>query len=191
MKRTEIVLLLTGFIAMLLRLIDKYTGANILIILSMTGLASMYLFLGFWLFNNIRLRDILKSESYNQINTYSILVSIFSCFNLSLLVVGIYFKFMRWPGANLFLNIGLIASIPVWIVLLIKLFGKKSKFTSKLLIRTSVIMFWSVIMLFTSSETLLQLKWRNYPEVIEAERNQIKIDSQQNQRLEENETPTN
>jgi len=167
MKKLEKILGIIAIITLVLHL-NNVSGATLLMSLTFFTLTFIYFYLGFAFFNNIRLRDITKKESYKGVNTMKILGAIFGGLTLSITLLGILFKLQFWPGASLLLIIGLSALLIVTIISLIKYKVNKSHLYKNIIIRAAIIGICGIILLMSPSNILIEIKYRNHPEYIEA-----------------------
>ncbi|MFA0964051.1 hypothetical protein AB9P05_19745 [Roseivirga sp. BDSF3-8] len=106
MKTTEQLLAALFSIGLLLKALHLQ-GANMVTALSLTALSCLYFYLGFALFNGIRLRRLFKRDSYTM-STWRIIGSVGAGMALSMVVTGILFKVMHWEGSNVMLTSGLL-----------------------------------------------------------------------------------
>lgn len=174
MKITERILGGLIIILMIGRLLYSYPFSAMLITFSCLFLSMLYLFFGFALLNNIRFRNILKKDSYKGISVLRILLTIMTGFVLSFLVVYMLFKFQRWPYGNIGLQICLIWLAIIIAAVAIKYFISKDKFYSNFLIRLFTIGVYGTLLYFVSSEQLLEMKYKDFPDYIEAEKELMK-----------------
>lgn len=153
-----------GFVMRLLHL----PGANILMIVPLLILSCTYAYLGFALFNNIRFRSVLKKDSYNGIKANKIIGAIGAGFALSCCVLGIMFKFLSWPGASFMLGTGLITTLTVAIIALLKRKNDPSKYYTNILKRIAVFGTLCFILLVLPTKTWLQIQYLGNPEYVQA-----------------------
>ena len=174
MKRAEIILGGLIVLFMTLRLFYAFPYMNIAIILLTMVLSITYLFLGFAFLNKVRLRNIFKKDAYNGISALRILGTIFTGFVLSQICIYSLFKYMRWPYGNQGLVIALNMLLVILVIVVIKLIISKKRFYMIFLIRLMIFVFLGIFMFFFPDETILEMKNRNDPEYIEAEKERIK-----------------
>jgi magnesium-transporting ATPase (P-type) len=155
-----------GFIfLMALRLITNYKYSALLITLTAFILSIIYLFFSFKLLNSNKKDSTEKTSSLR--NTGIILTGII----LSLVVIGILFKFQRWPYGSFNLMVGILGLIPILIISIFKFKKTNAEFYKNLLFRILIIGVIGTLILFTKNETLLELKYRDFPDYVEAEKN--------------------
>ena len=170
MKKVEKVFVLLVLIGIVLRLMLVPRSAA-LMFLSSVALCLFYFYLGFALFNDIRLRSIFKKSSYDATNTMHILAGIASGFALSAACVGIMFKFLSWPGSFFQLLLAIFACTIIFVISLIKMKGSNIPFYKRIL--TRIVSFGSVCVLLLTipQNTFFEIMWRNHPDYIRAEEN--------------------
>src|SRR5690606_34042119 len=78
------------------------------------------------------------------------------------------FKLQFWPGASLLLIIGLSALLIVTIISLIKYKVNKSHLYKNIRIRAAITGICGIILFMSPSNILIEIKYRNHPEYIEA-----------------------
>ncbi len=174
MKQAEKVLGLLIILLMGIRLYYSYPFSALLITLLTLLLSMMYSVLSFGLLNGIRFRNLFKKESFKGISTLRIIGTIFTGLILSIVMIGVLFKFQRWPFAYQNLIFGLSALLVVLSIVLVKLFSSKNKFYTNNLLRLSIIGFFGMVLYCFPSEILLEMKNRNFPEYVEAEKKLMK-----------------
>lgn len=171
MKQTEkiIAILIVAFI--LTRFLFYIPALNTPIVILTLMLAGIYLFLSFALLNNIRLRTIFKKEAYKNVGVLRLVGVICTGLFVSLTCIYSLFKFMQWPFGNQGLMICLTTLLIPLVIAIIKYLTTKSSFYKNFLYRILIIGGIGALFLFTSSEKILELKFKDYPDYIEAEKN--------------------
>jgi hypothetical protein len=124
MKLTEKILGVIAMIGVTLKFL-VITGGGIITTFSLLLLAVIYFYLGFALFNNIRLRQVFKKISYKGITAARMYIVTGLSMSLSILVMGILFKLQAWEGSGLMLTTGLLLTFILFIVVLLE--NKKHK----------------------------------------------------------------
>ena len=170
MKQTEIIL--GGLVAllMLIRLIVPFPFSALAITFSSLFLALLYFVFSFALLNGIRLRHVFKSESYKGISTFRLLGTIFAGFVFSITVIYCLFKFQRWPYGNEGLLISLNGIIFIAVAAVLKYATSKGTFYKRLFIRALILGIFTTALYLVSYETILEVKNRDYPDYVEAEK---------------------
>lgn len=167
MKRTEQILVLLAVLAIILNL-ALVPGGVAFTLLTLMLLSSLYFCFSFALLNGIRLRKVFKKESYQGVSALQILGAICTGFTLSLLLIGILFKLLRWPGANVDLMVGLLLATIIAIVCVIRYFMNASVFCKRILTRTIIATVAGIILIMIPAQTIVHFKYRNYPAYLEA-----------------------
>jgi hypothetical protein len=167
MKLTEKTLALLS-LAGIIGTIFLVPGTGILFVWTTLFLSMIYFYFSFALFNGIRLRNILKKESYLTIPKKRIIGAIGAGLALSAGLFGILFKFQSWPGASVNLYVGLVTIIAVSIVAIIKYRSSRSNFYPKILKRTTLVLVLILTLILLPNDTLLDFKYRNYPAYLKA-----------------------
>lgn len=134
MKKIEISLLALSILAFLFKLFHIPT-ADILLILSLTGLSCIYFYLGIAIFNNVPARKIFKSEAYKHISSSRSVGAILTGIALSMALIGIMFSLLHYPGAMVMLTAGFISMLVIFFIVLIKRLKKDNTFYPSILKR--------------------------------------------------------
>lgn len=172
MKITELVLAISFIIAIILS-IHLFPGAGLLAILFGSLLSMLYFYFGFAFFNNIPLSSIFKKSSYTAVSTTRIVGGIAVGFVLSTATIGILFKLMSWPGADFIVLIGLASMIVVFAIAIFKNIRNKSSYYHKIFLRLGVWGIIATLFFVTANHTLLNYKYRNHQEYLQALKNEI------------------
>ncbi|WP_299252397.1 hypothetical protein [uncultured Lacinutrix sp.] len=170
MKQTEKILGGLIVILMLIRLFFALPYFDITITLLILVLSMMYFGFGFALINNVRLRAIFKKDSYKGISTLIILGGIFTGFILSFLSIYSLFKFQRWPFANQGLLISLYGLLPIIAIMIYKSVSSKNIYYFNSLTRLIIFGVIGTSLYFLSTEKILEMRNRDFPEYVEAEK---------------------
>src|SRR5262245_28220524 len=115
MKKIELFFAAVCIIALTLN-IFLFPGGGFLTVISLFFFSMFYFAFSFALLNNIELRNIFKKESYREIGKLKVAGAIFTGFILSIITLGVLFKFQSWPGANFYLKTGTNAILLVAII---------------------------------------------------------------------------
>ncbi len=161
----------TLVVLILVSLIMKFSfimGGDILAILSISLLILVYYPLGFAFFNQVRLRDIFKKDSYKGVSGLRVFGAIVVGMGLSATCLGILFKLENWPGSNFNLMVGLVTTLIVSIIALIKFFKSKDNYYRQILKRTAIIGGLGLLLTALPDLTLQKIQYRNHPEYIKA-----------------------
>ena len=155
----------------LLSLVLKFfliTGGGILCFLSLITLSGFYFYLGFAFFNDLRINQIFKKESYLDIPRNRIFGGIISGISLSILLMGLLFKLMHWPGQAIYLYSGIISAFIAFTILMVSHGAIVNPFIKKILLR--LITTWFIVLLFIiiPEIKIIKIQYKNYPKYIEA-----------------------
>lgn len=165
MKKVEQILVIISILSFFMSLLlDR--GAMIVVLL-LLSLASIYFYLSFALFNDIRFRRIFKSDSYKDVSGTRILGTIILGIFLSLTIIGLIFKFMNLTGAAFNLYGGLAGLLIATIVTAIFYLKSKSGYFLKILTRTLLFGVLGLVLLLIPEKTWVEIKFRNHPKYVE------------------------
>jgi hypothetical protein len=167
MRKTEIIIGVIALLALVLKFL-LIPGSGLLTVVSLLTLSCIYCFLAFALFNDIRLRQIFKKDSYQGITPKKMIGVIGLGFALSEIVIGILFKFQSWNGSTTYLIIGLIFTLIILIVALGAYSkNKASNFYKGIFARIFIVGGVGLLTLLTPSDLLRQVLHRDNPEILE------------------------
>ena len=167
MKKAELIIGI-GAIALLFSSFYPIEFLSIPRVIFISGLSVIYFYFGFALFNDIRLRTIFKRSSYEGISSARIIIAILSGISLSVLAIGLLFKSQLWPGSGTMILTGIFGSCLSSIMALFVFSAKASKLFRYLLSRLVVSAFTGLAFYLVPRETILELKYKDYPEYVEA-----------------------
>jgi hypothetical protein len=139
MKKLEFtlaLLVLTGFIMKIFHVVM----AGTIMSLSILILSLFYYFLSFALFNNIGMKDLFNKIAYKNASTLRIMGGIFTGIAISTLLIGALFKIQHWPMADMNFMVGLVLSLIVSAIAIIRFSKSKASYYKAILIRTFLIM---------------------------------------------------
>ncbi len=158
-------------IVILISLIMKFSfiiGGDILTILSISLLILIYYPFGFAFFNQIRLRRVFKKDSYKGISGLRIIGAIGVGMGLSAICLGILFKLQHWPGSNINLLAGLVTTMIVLIIALIKYYKCKDNYYKRIFKRIAIIGGLGLLLTVLPELTLEKIQFHNHPDYIKA-----------------------
>jgi len=158
--------------------------AGLILALSIGGLAFLYMPFGIFLFNNIPLKKIFRTETYKGTSPIEIGKCLGLGYGLSMLLIGILFKIQHLPGTPLILMIGLLITLVFIILFLIQYIKSKNRQFFPVLWRAVVIGCFGILLFLTPSSTITKIQYRNHPQYIEAYENYLK--DPKNEELQEN-----
>ena len=167
MKKLEIILGIVISISLIMTLAMLPYG-NLVFIISFLVLSIIYYPFGFLFFNNIRLRNIFKKESYKGISALRIIGAVGIGMSLSAICIGILFTIQHYPAARVNLLTGFATSLIVAVIALIKYFKNKDIYYARILKRICIIGGFGLFLILLPSLTLDRIQYRNYPEYIKA-----------------------
>lgn len=150
--------LFTLFIVGLIFKFNLWPGGAVMTILGLLGIALCYFPLGFYFIND---KPVFKKK---------VGLSILYGWLLSLALTGVLFKLMMWPGSYFMLLIGGISIIALLIgaIVLYDRSNEESKvFNKNLLIRTSIVAFFTFMAFIIPSESILKFQYRSDPKLYE------------------------
>lgn len=170
MKKTETIIMILAIIALGLKLIF-IEGSGLLTTITFLSLSLIYFYLGFALFNNIRLRKIFNRSSYKDVSSLRILGAVGAGFALSTTTIGILYKFQSWEGAELYLATGLVGLLIIVVVGGVKYSKNKDSYYSNIFKRVAVFGGIGLILILLPQTTWIAIKYRNEPAYVEAYKN--------------------
>ncbi|MBQ0770122.1 MAG: hypothetical protein KBT58_12605 [Bizionia sp.] len=174
MKQTERILGVLIVILMTCRLFFTYPYSALLLTLLMLVLSMLYFIFSFGLLNRIRFRNLLKKESYVGLSTLRIIGTTLTGFVLSSVVLYSLFKFQNWPYGNEALRIALLTLLIILFIVVIKFAISKNSFYSFFLVRLCIMGVIASSLYLIPYENILEMKYRNFPEFIDAEKKLMK-----------------
>jgi hypothetical protein len=134
MTKLEKILLIIASVALILKLLS-IPGMSLFLVISLLGLAMLYFYFGFALFNQIEFKNIFKKASYQKIKNTRILGAIGVGSALSIICIGSLFKILHWLGSALYIYVGLSLAFVLMIISLIKFNKSKDDYYKTILIR--------------------------------------------------------
>lgn len=167
MKVIEWVLLFLFLIGLTMKF-SLIPGGSVLIIFSLTILSFLYCWLSFFFLNNIRLREVFKKSAYKGIGPKRWIYVVVSGMSVSILILGIIFKLMFWPGGEIIVCMGAILSLFIFILALLKFGDTKERFYKKIILRFFPYVFVGGTLVFMSNVDIVKLQYRNHPLYIQA-----------------------
>jgi hypothetical protein len=162
MKKLEIATIVTALVGAAFLFLN-YPGGHFLLALGLTILGCHYFYLSFALLNDIKLRKLFKKSSY-KIGTSSIVLAIVTGMCLSILVMGLMFKLLGYPGADLLLMVGLPFTIVITAVAMFYRKKLEKAFYANTLKRGFIISSLALIALFTPYKVWVGIQYPNNPE---------------------------
>lgn len=142
-------------------------GGGYVLTLSMGILSAFYFWFGFAFFNNMPLQAAMKKEVIRSVSPKYLIVAIFCGVNLATLILGILFALMGWPGDGLLLVVGM---IPAVFFICYGFYSQQNLpkgYYFRLISRNTVFLFFGILMYF-SPLFIHSIRYKNYPEALEA-----------------------
>lgn len=167
MNKVEFIIGILALLGVSLHILN-IPGGSILTVLSALTLSFLYLPLGIFLFNNVKLSRIGKKESYNGLNAFKQVSFVLVGMGLQILVLGILFKIMNWSGADIMNWSGIIIIIFTLIISVIAFINGPRQFFLKIVKRVIVYGGLAILLAFMPKYLLLDIKYREYPEYRDA-----------------------
>ncbi len=130
------------------------TGGLPLIALSLICLSVHYLLCGFFLFNDIRLRDCFKRSSYKEITALKIIGSLVSAVVLSVLIAGILYRLLYTDGNMMILIFTLSLNVVFTLSLAFTVSIRHIAFYKNILIRSAILLIISACLTIAPSKYL-------------------------------------
>lgn len=166
MKKIELIFILTVLFA-IIAVVINYPMAGQLLVASVGILSVFYMYLGFTIFCDISFRMIFKKESYAAINKTRIVGAFALGMTISASLIGLLFKVMMWPNAQIELYIGLAGLIIASGVSIWRYAIKKSDFYTRIFKRLAIYIPITVMSIFMPKYAILEYQYRDYPEFVE------------------------
>ena len=158
-------------------------GGGILLTFSLMSLACIFYLFGFAFFNQIELSRIFQKNSYQGISGLRIWGAIGTGIGLSQICIGILFTLQHWPGANITLITGLIVTLIVFVIALIRFFKSKNNYYKFIFKRIVIIGGFGLLLILLPELTIVKIQFRNHPNYIKTYEEYLK--DPQNDELQE------
>ena len=142
------------------------------------GIFSLFYWLfGFALFNNIPFRSIFKKDAYKETYWKRIVGAFLTGYALSIVIIGILFRFQFLPGGKFLLLFGFCCLSIILLIAIAKYEKTKSLLYTRVIKRIIIIGGLGLFLYFLPSNTLVDIKYRNFPEYAEALKNTLNYPS--------------
>lgn len=158
-KKVEQVIIIIAIIGVCFRLMN-FMGGNIIMILSFGSLSIFYLTFGVLILNNAPDSKNIKKSAFGRSITGVV---------MSVSVIGLLFKMVLWPGANMLLTIGLIGLLSSGLIVYIKYKRTDSSYHKLILKRILYIGILVGSLVSIPTSTWLHMHYPNNPEYVKAE----------------------
>ena len=146
MKKFELILIIGAVIGLVMALFNVPLHSMVVSLFCL-ALALLYFYLGFALFNGIRLRNMFKADSYKGIGAWRIVIAIGTGIATSWLTIGFMFAIMSYPMARTFLIAGEAFTVIMIILAIIKNVKNKNPFYRNIILRCLIFIIIGVIFL--------------------------------------------
>ena len=144
-------------------------GADALLIFSATFASVYYYVMGFFLMNDLSIKGILKNKNIRTLNPALILGPIIAGWDFSVIIIGILFKIMLFPGADNMLFSGLILITILVIVAHFVIRNQYPEVFKRFFIRAGIFVFGAVIFSLISNDAIIDHRYgEEHPDYAEA-----------------------
>ncbi len=143
---------------------------NYALLLTTTLLAIYYLWFGFFIFNKLRLFDLLHQETRQSLVAFKITSSILTGIVLSYGLIAVLFGFLFFPLMQTVLVSGFVLTlIMTGYVIYVHLYKKKHKTLCKRFYpRLGILILFLMLLIIPPLEQRLNILFRDYPDFVEA-----------------------
>jgi hypothetical protein len=142
-------------------------GGAFSLMIVLTLLSTLYFAFGFVFFSKNGFRSAFKGGLKNT-RPATIVFGVLTGMGLSVLLIGILFKLLLFPGANNMLTVGSIESAIMLCVNTIYFFKTRLAASKLCISRIVIFLIPSVALLVTPSLTVARLQYRNHPAYVDA-----------------------
>lgn len=167
MRKIEIVLGLSALISAILNLFD-YPMSTQLLLVSIGNLSIFYMYFSIPLFNKIPFREMFSRSSYTGISKLRIIGSLALGLSFSASLIGLLFKLMIWPNADLELVIGLAGILIACAAAIWKYQQNNESFYLDIFKRVAIFFVLVVFGLALPKYAILEFKFVDYPYYVKA-----------------------
>ncbi len=172
MKKAEIILGAISIISLILNLF-LVPGTEEIYVFSSLFLSAFYLYFSFALFNGVKYRQLMKKIAYKGIGIMRVLSAVTTSSAISMIILGVLFNYQIWSGGNELAFLGIVILSLILVISVIKYFTSKAAFYIVTIKRAVIYLCFAVLTLTLPKFTLLEFKYRNHPDYIEAFKNVI------------------
>jgi len=146
-----------------------FPGSAAILGLSITTLSILYFSFSFLLFNGIKLRNVFKKSSYQNVSRNRIIGAIGTGFPLSIVLMGFLFDLLILPGGLAMLYVGLTWLGLVFVVIITRVLKSGvNPYYRGILTRLIPIASFCLLMYLTPVEKQIDFFYRNHPEYAQA-----------------------
>ena len=168
MNKIEKILFYIFIVTTLISIAFAFPGLNTILVISGSILSLAFFFFGFAIYNDISFRQVFKNSTYQTISSLRVLGSVGAGFFTSLLIIGILFKVMFWPGSYTNLIFGILGLFIILVIVAIKKSKLNYNVYNKVINRSSILLLIALPLIFISNQALAKFKYRNDPEYSKA-----------------------
>ena len=109
-----------------------------------------------------------KKSSYKGIKAVRIIGAIGTGFVLSIIITGVLFKIMMWPGASAMLIVGVFPIMVLSLISALKYSADKSGYYKRILLRVTVFGGLGLALFLLPRNTIMKTRYRCCPEYVKA-----------------------
>lgn len=167
MKKTEYFFAIMIVLSIIMKSLHLQ-GADLMAIVGFS-LASIYYYaFTAFILNDIQLKDVFKKESYQGIHPVKLIASIALGWDFSILILGVFFKFMIFPGGELMLTYGLITLTVFFLLYSVFFKMKKTDYYKQGLYRIAAIGIIGLLMFKLPIDFIIDNRYSEHPEYAKA-----------------------
>lgn len=167
MKAIEKIILIIALLGAILKL-HLITGGAVLLLLSMSTLSLFYYLFGVGLLNDFSFKETFTRSSYENQSSMRIIGTAVTGMAMGVLVIGILFKLMFYPGSELNILFGLIIGLVIVLVAYSKYKEKDPVFFKKIFKRVMLVGGIALVFVLIPEAALVNYQYKNHPKYIEA-----------------------
>lgn len=146
MKKLELILIAGALVGLLMAIFSIPLHSVFTSVFLLT-LSTIYLYLGFALFNVIPLSKIFKTESYKGLGKWWLGIALGTGIGLSQLTIGFLFAVNNYPMTRSFLSFGLVITALMLLLALIRNRSEKQRFYRIIALRCAAFIIMGAIVL--------------------------------------------
>ncbi|NQY06090.1 MAG: hypothetical protein HRT68_07870 [Flavobacteriaceae bacterium] len=169
MKLLEGIALVIFFIGFAFKLLI-WPGSGVILIISLGMLSCIYFGFGFAFFNNMSIKMLGTKGAFSHLSQLRIIGSFLTGVNLSILIIGILFGLLLWPGADVNLLLGLVPGVIILVLAILKQSRQPEHSYMRIVTRTGFFVMLGVLLYFKPF-FIEEIRYKNHPKMIEALKN--------------------
>ena len=176
MKKFEITTAILSLVALVLNFLfaPNFSYPTLIAIIVQPA---VYFIFGFAVLNNVQIRGIFKKDSYRKISKMRMFGAVLLGIALAITIYGIFFRILILPFGMFLSFFGLSCLSIIAIIAIIKYGKTESPFYKGVITRIIIIGGLGLFLCAFSPYTLVDIKYRNYPEYAEALKNTLSFPS--------------